>query len=85
MTLDSPCYHRPQQMAKRARRLTALRFPIELFDALSTVKKRDGIGITEQVEKAVRVALRKQGIWIRDEPRRVLRRSAKRASTRRRS
>jgi hypothetical protein len=54
-------------MVKRARRLTALRFPPELLDALRAVGAREDLGLTEQIETAIRAYLKAKGVTVEGE------------------
>jgi hypothetical protein len=54
-------------MVKRARKLTALRFPPELLDALREIGQREDLGLTAQIEKAIRQYLKKKGVTLEGE------------------
>lgn len=41
--------------------LTAFRLPADILDAMRYVRERDGIGLSEQVRRALRDALVKRG------------------------
>ena len=72
-------------MVRRARRLTAVRFPQELLDAMRQIRERDGLGITWQMEHAIRDFLKRRGITLAEEQRvRKVRSERKRVTARRR-
>ena len=53
------------------KKLTNFRIDSELLDALDRVRERDGIPVSEQVRRAIRLWLKQKGVTVKAAPRRA--------------